>query len=83
MKDPRAVRFIDWWERNEEKHIPAGRYWFDLFDAWTEGMSLNPRASFALFEECSDEYHERQWRRAQREPQGMIVTDLSQWEEAA
>jgi hypothetical protein len=82
-RDPLARRFMDWWFRNEERFILEDVYWPDVFDEWMEPFGLDSAAAYAMYLECSDEFNERRWRMAQREPQGMIVTDLSQWEEAA
>lgn len=80
-RDPRAVRFVDWWARNAGRYPDA--FWFELFDFWAEPFALRPEESHMLFLDCSDEYHEREnhdpgvwgnWIKA--EPVGMVVTDF-------
>jgi hypothetical protein len=61
MRDPRAVRFIDWWERNADRYPDA--LWFDAFDYWTEPRALDGGESLALWHEAAEEYHTRQYLR--------------------
>ena len=65
-RDPRATRFVDWWELNRSKH--PDKHWFNLFGYWTEPFDLSDSERFELWEDVSAEYHER-------EPEGMVITD--------
>jgi hypothetical protein len=75
MRDPRAARFIDWWERNEQHYYPA--FWHQLFDSWMEPFYLDSGESYQLYLDAAEEYHEREWVRWHApEPEGMVVTDF-------
>lgn len=64
-RDPRAIRFLDWWERNRGRYPEA--YWMDGFNYWIEPMDLTSAEAYALYTDAAEEYHEREWHRRQAE----------------
>jgi hypothetical protein len=76
-RDPRAIQFVDWWERNEYQIDTENIYWGEAFVWWflptEEAMTV--REYSALWDDASAEIHERRWLRM-HEPEGMVVSDF-------
>lgn len=66
MREPLAVRFVDWWERNYDRIDQSETMWIDGFFFWTAEMDLSDSDRDLLFEASSAEIHTRRFFRAEQ-----------------
>lgn len=63
-RDPRSIRFLDWWKRNASRYPDA--FWPDAFEFWIEPLNLDATEALELYLDVSAEYHNR-WRQQAQE----------------
>lgn len=62
LRDPRAARFADWWDRNRCSLMWMGADWIRAFVWWSAPLGIPGAEWLALSDDVEDELREREGR---------------------